>query len=108
MPIERLVVSDFRPFNFATGVNKCTNAKRSQIPGPKEEKMFCHRKIDDVNKLTVHGAAEPFKADGEKQKRANEIYNRKSNTHTVLLEKQAATLSPSRFQQTSNMPPLPR
>jgi len=36
------------------------------------------------------------------------IYNRKSRTHTVLLEKQAATLSPSRFQQTSKIPPLPR
>lgn len=36
------------------------------------------------------------------------VYSRKSKTQTVLFEKQAATLSPSRFQQTSKMPPLPR
>jgi len=31
-----------------------------------------------------------------------------SITQTVLLEKQAATLSPALFQHTSKMPPLPR
>lgn len=31
----------------------------------------------------------------------------KSRTHSVLFAKQAAILSPSLFQQTSNIPPLP-
>lgn len=34
-------------------------------------------------------------------------YILKSKTQTVLLAKQAAILSPSLFQHTSNMPPLP-
>lgn len=33
--------------------------------------------------------------------------NRRSTTHTVLLLKHAATLSPSLFQATSKMPPSP-
>lgn len=37
----------------------------------------------------------------------NEAYFLKSITQTVLLEKQAASLSPSLFQQTSKMPPPP-
>jgi len=35
------------------------------------------------------------------------LYIWKSKTQTILFEKQAATLSPSLFQLTSNIPPFP-